>query len=106
MIYSLTTVIKPLVARNKVVRLFDLISGFHRDTNSFHFPFLSFTRKYLCVAMPFRHSSMCKRNTLQPSTNKIISHHFLRKCLFAGDSCLYVSAALAFDNNASAVRPY
>ena len=49
--------------------------------------------------MPFLHSSICERNTLQLSTNKIISHRFLRKCFFAGDSCLYVSVALACDNN-------
>ena len=56
--------------------------------------------------MPFLHSSICKRNTLQLSPNKIISYRFLRKCFFAGDSCLYVTAALAIDTDASAVRPY
>ena len=73
---------------------FDIISGFHRDTDSFNFLFFSL------------HSPICKRNTLQLSRNKIISLCFLRKCFFAGDSCLYVSAALTFENNASAVRPY
>ena len=52
--------------------------------------------------MPFLHSSICKRNTLQLSPNKIISYRFLRKCFFAGDSCLYVTAALAIDTDTSA----
>ena len=74
---------------------FYIISGYHRDTDSFRFPlFFFFTRKFLCVAMPFWHSSICKRNTLKLSPNKIISYRFLRRCFFAGDSCLYVSAAL------------
>ena len=33
-------------------------------------------------------------------------YRFLRKCFFAGDSCLYVTAALAIDTDASAVGPY
>ena len=45
-------------------------------------------------------------NTLQLSPNKIISYRFLRKCFVAGDSCLYVTAALAIDTDASAVGPY
>ena len=49
--------------------------------------------------MPFLHSSICERNTLQLSPNKIISYRFLQECFFAGDSCLYVSVALACDNN-------
>ena len=72
---------------------------------SFSF-FLFYIRKYLRVAIQFLHSSICKRNTLQISANKIISYRFLRKCLFAGDSCLYVSVALAIDTDVSAVRPY
>ena len=90
----------------KIVQFFFISSEFHRDTDSFHFPFFFFSRKYLCVAMPFWHSSICKRNTLQLSPNKIISYRFLRKCFFAGDSCLYVTAAHAIDTDASAVGPY
>ena len=33
--YSLTTVTKPTVARKKLVKFSDMISGFHRDTDSF-----------------------------------------------------------------------
>ena len=56
--------------------------------------------------MPFLHSSIWKRNTLQLSPNKIISYRFLQKCVFAGDFCLYVGAAHAIGTDASAVRPY
>ena len=36
--YTLNAAIKPLVARNKLVQFFDIISRFHRDTDSFRFP--------------------------------------------------------------------
>ena len=32
--YSLTIVTKPIVARKKLVKFSDMISGFHRDTDS------------------------------------------------------------------------
>ena len=44
--------------------------------------------------------------TINMHASMFASLCFLRKYFFAGDSCLYVSAALAFENNASAVRPY
>ena len=44
--------------------------------------------------MPFLDNSTCNWNTLQLSPYKIISYRFLVKCLFVGDSCLYVSVAL------------
>ena len=37
--YSITTAIKPLFARKKLIQFFLHKSGFHRDTDSFHFPF-------------------------------------------------------------------
>ena len=49
----------------------------------------------------FWHKFWVSSKLLQFS-NKIIFYRFLRKCFFAGDSCLYVTAALAIDTDTSA----
>ena len=83
-VYSLTTVIKPLVARkNSSIFWNDLwVSSRYRQF-SFSF-FFFFTRKYLCVAMPLWHSSLCKRNTPKLSPNKLLPTVFSKNvCLLA-----------------------
>ena len=80
-VYSLTTVIASC-CQKKFVNFLKWSLGFIEIPTVFIFLFFFFTRKYLCVAMPLWHSSICKRNTPKLSPNKLIPTVFSKNVCF------------------------